>query len=524
MSEPILIDGLWAPSSAGQTFDAIDPRTAEPLGTYPVSAWGDVDHALEAGLAAYRIVAERDPGVLADFLNSFADRLDDRAGEICDIASAETALPMSPRLRDVEMPRTTRQLREAATAATARSWTRPTLSPDQRIASMLRPIPGVALVFGPNNFPFAFNGISGGDFAAAVASGHPVIAKANPGHPGTTKLLAEEAHAAATEVGLPGAFIQMIYRTDHEVGARLVSDQRVAATAYTGSRVGGLALKAAADAAGKPIYLEMSSTNPQIVLPGAWRERREELAVDLASSMLMGVGQFCTSPGIVLSMLGDETPAFRDAIASTLDAAGAGTLLDTRVQAGLSHAQETWLAAGARIVTQSLEVGQGCSHPNTLMSVDAVTFIEQSSALQLEAFGNMALLVEIQDVALLQACVDVLDASLTGSIYSASDGSDDAAYDAVVVPFSERVGRLLNDRAPTGVAVVAAMNHGGPYPATGHPGFTAVGIPASIERFGMLQCYDNVRPDRMPPEIQPANPLGLVRFVDGVFTDEAVEW
>jgi NADP-dependent aldehyde dehydrogenase len=240
--------------------------------------------------------------------------------------------------------------------------------------------------------------------------------------------------------------------------------------------------------------------------------------------MLMGVGQFCTSPGIVLSMLGDETPSFRDAIASTLDAAGVGTLLDTRVQAGLSHAQKTWVAAGARIVTESLEVGQGCSYPNTLMSVNAVTFIQQSSALQLEAFGNMSLLVEVPDVASLQACIDVLDASLTGSIYSASDGSDDEAYDAVVVPFSDRVGRLLNDKAPTGVAVVAAMNHGGPYPATGHPGFTAVGIPASIERFGMLQCYDNVRPDRMPPEVRPDNPLGLVRFVDGVFTDEAVEW
>jgi len=524
MTEPILVNGSWVPGDTDQTFVATDPQTGKGLGTYPVSSWDDVDAALQAGWDAYRSVASTDPSVFATFLNDYADRLDSRAVEICSLAHSETALPLNPRLLDVEIPRTTGQLRQAATAALGRAWIRPTINPTQKIASMLRPIPGVAVVFGPNNFPFAFNGVSGGDFAAAVASGHPVIAKANPGHPGTTKLLAEEALAAATDAGLPAAFVQMIYRTDHAVGAKLVSDRRVAATAYTGSQNAGLALKAAADAVGKPIFLEMSSTNPLVVLPGAWRERGEELATEIAESMLMGVGQFCTSPGIILAAVEEGSDAFAKAIASKLDAASAGTLLDQRVQTGLSAAYQAWSAAGAKKVTESNAKGPGCSFPNTLMRVSAAAFVENHTPLQLEAFGNMGLLVEVPDIASLHACIDVLGGSLTGSIYSAADGADDDTYDAIVEVISERVGRLLNDKTPTGVAVLSAMNHGGPYPATGHPGFTAVGIPASIERFGMLQCFDNVRPARLPDELKPDNPLGLMRFVDQTWTANRVSW
>lgn len=524
MAEPSFIDGEWIANRASTTFDASNPRTGESTGAYPISSWEEIDRALGAGFDAYKQVSVLDPDRLAVFLDLYADRLEAHTDNICRLAATETALPVSPRLSEVEMPRTTAQLRQAAAAIRDRSWTRPTLTTSARIASMLRPVPGVALVFGPNNFPFAFNGVSGGDFAAAVASGHPVIAKANPGHPGTSLLMAREAAAAVQEAELPDAFVQMIYRTSHNDGAAMVSDPRVAATAYTGSKAAGLALKAAADAVGKPIYLEMSSINPLIVLPGAWRERGEDLAAELATSALLGVGQFCTSPGLILAAAGDENAALRTALARRLDSAPSGTLLDERVEASLEDAKRMWSDAGATMVTTTTNSGEGCSFPNTLMAVDAATFLSHSHELQAEAFGNMSLFVDVPDVRTLAACVDALEPSLTGSVYSAADGSDDATYDAIARPFSERVGRLLNDKAPTGVAVVPSMNHGGPYPATGHPGFTAVGIPRSIERFGMLQSFDNVRVDRLPDELKPDNPLAIMRLVDGSWTDAAVEW
>ena len=152
-------------------------------------------------------------------------------------------------------------------------------------------------MFGPNNFPFAFNSVAGGDFVAAIAAGNPVIGKANTGHPGTSKLLAELALEAARAAGLPPGMVQLLYRTPPDVGFVLVSDPHVAATGFTGSKNAGLKLKAAADRAGKPIYLEMSSTNPVFVLPRALDERGAAIAKELYDSCAMGAGQFCTRPG-----------------------------------------------------------------------------------------------------------------------------------------------------------------------------------------------------------------------------------
>ena len=177
-------------------------------------------------------------------------------------------LPGAPRLKDVELPRTTSQLRQAAAAAREGSWALPTIDTKLNIRSCLASI-GPVWVFGPNNFPFAFNSVAGGDFAAAIAAGNPVIAKANTSHPGTTRRVAELAQQAAEKTEMPSGTVQLIYRTSHADGLRLVADARTGATGYTGSRHAGLALKAAADAAGKPIYLELSSINPVVILPGA---------------------------------------------------------------------------------------------------------------------------------------------------------------------------------------------------------------------------------------------------------------
>ena len=170
------------------------------------------------------------------------------------------------------------------------------------------------MVFGPNNFPYAFSGVAGGDFAAAIAAGNPVIGKAHPLHPGTGRLLAEAAVAALGDSGLPPATVQMIYKIDHQSGQRLVSDSRVGASAFTGSRTAGMALKSAADAVGKPIYLEMSSINPVVILPGALAERGSKVAAEVASSCLMGGGQFCTNAGFLMLFADARTDQFIDEV------------------------------------------------------------------------------------------------------------------------------------------------------------------------------------------------------------------
>jgi alpha-ketoglutaric semialdehyde dehydrogenase len=523
-TRPVLVAGRWRPAQATSTFRADNPSTREPLpDEYPVSSWQDCDEALDAAVEAAVALRKTPPAAIAAFLEGFAARIEARKDELVAMAHAESGLAKAPRLADVELPRTSNQLRQAAAAALDGGWALPTIDTKTNIRSCFGAL-GPVLVFGPNNFPFAFNSAAGGDFAAAIAAGNPVIAKANSSHPGTTRLLAEEADAAARAAGLPAATVQLIYRTGHADGERLVSDPRVGATGYTGSRSAGLKLKAAADAAGKPIYLELSSVNPVVVLPGALEERLEDLAGEFVGSCLMGAGQFCTNPGFVLLIKGAKTDAFIKLVADKFKAAPAGTLLSKAVEKALVDAVATLTRAGAELVCGGKAgVGTGFSFANTLLLASGQHFLANHAALQTEAFGPSSLFVVADDLS--EACrvIDHLEGSLTGCIYSHRGGADDELYDRVAFHMRPLVGRLLNDKMPTGVAVSPAMNHGGPYPSTGHPGFTAVGIPASLRRFGALQCYDGVRAPRLPALLRNENPTGKTfRLVDLEWTQKSL--
>lgn len=523
-TQPVLIAGQWRDSDADGTFEPTNPSTKQPTGeVYPVSSAAETVQAVEAAAEAAEQLQAFYPDGVASFLETYADRIEARADEIVAMAAAESGLPASPRLADIELPRTTGQLRQAAASARARAWTQPTIDTASNIRSMFRAVEGGVAVFGPNNFPLAFNSVSGGDFAAALGAGCPVIGKANSSHPGTTRLLAEEALAALEATGLPAATVQLIYRTDHQVGAQLVSHPKIGATGYTGSRGAGLTLKAAADAAGKPIYLELSSINPVYVLPGALAERSDAIAEDFSTSCLMGTGQFCTNPGIVVVLKNADSEAFVQKVKERFEAAPVGTLLAAGVESGMADSVKTLQGAGATVLTGGQTGGgNGYSYHNTLLTVDGATFLKDPETLQTEAFGNESLFILADD---LDQAVEVarhFEGNLTGCIYSATDGSDDAAHDVIEPILRRKVGRLLNDKMPTGVAVVPSMNHGGPFPATGHPGFTAVGLPAAMVRFAMLACYDGVRDARLPVELRDANPGGLARLVDGEWSTEDV--
>jgi 2,5-dioxopentanoate dehydrogenase len=525
--QPVLIAGEWGPSRSQEgSFNAVDPSTRSKLPEqYPVSGWDEVEVALRAGARAVEQLRSVSPDTIAGFLEDFADRIESQREELVDLAYHETGLPKEPRLNSVELPRTTDQLRQAARAARERSWTRPTIDTKNNIRSMFRPLSGPVVVFGPNNFPFAFNSSAGGDFAAAIASGNPVIAKANPGHPGTTKLLTELAFDAARAAGLPPAMVQLIYRTSPQSGLKMVSHPLVGATAFTGSRSAGLKLKEAADRAGKPVYLEMSSINPVFVLPGALDERLDALASEFGTSCLMGAGQFCTNPGMVVLLQSDESEAFLQAARANLEAAPPGVLLTAQSPGYIAESIEILQEHGAQVVTGGQEVTDGgYRFQNTLLRVTGDQFIDNPEPLQTEAFGSVSLFVFARDEGQLLEIASHLEGNLTGSVYSHTGGQDDLLYDRLEPVLRAKVGRLLNDKMPTGVAVSPAMVHGGPYPSTGHAGFTAVGIPAALERFGALQSYDNVRHHRLPPELQNKNPTGQTwRYVDGEWSQRDIE-
>jgi NADP-dependent aldehyde dehydrogenase len=502
----------------------MNPATKASLADeFPISPWPEVEAAIDAASDAATRLRGVNRELFATFLESYAANIESRADELVAAAHLETALPVSPRLKDGELPRTTGQLRQAAIAAREGGWAVPTLDTTANIRSMYEPL-GPVVVIGPNNFPFAFNSVAGGDFAAAVAAGNPVIAKAHPSHPLTTTLLAEAAFEAVNESSLPPAFVQVIYRTSRDDGLRLVSHPKIGATGFTGSRTAGTALKEAADRAGKPIYLEMSSINPVVMLPGALEERLDALADEFTSSCLMGAGQFCTNPGLVILPAGKTGEAFIAAVARRFESAASGTMLAEGVQTGFLEAVKTLKNAGAQVVIGGeAGGGKGCCVRNTLLRATAKQFVADPHAFQTEVFGNGSLFVVADGIDDMLAVIERLEGNLTGCIYSDTKKADDAAYERLAPALRTKVGRLLNDKMPTGVAVSPAMNHGGPYPATGHPGFTAVGIPASIHRFARLACYDGVRQHRLPALLRDENPTGVWRFIDKQWTREPVK-
>ena len=524
MVAPLLIAGLWrAAADRPEGFRAIDPSSGQAIGSeFPRSGAADVEQALAAASAAAPVLAATEPARIAAFLEGYASALEADADALVALAHAETGLPAATRLRGNELPRTCNQLRQAAAAARASSWTHPVIDTAAGLRSCHAPLGRPVLVFGPNNFPFAFNAVSGGDFAAAIAARNPVIAKAHPSHPGTSQRLAEHAQRAADAVGLPAGSVQLLYDMASSQGLALAGDARLGAIAFTGSRGGGLALKQAADAAGTPFFGELSSLNPVFLLPGALAERGAALADEFGSSCLLGSGQFCTNPGLVIVPRGAAGDAFVAAVRARFAETAPQLLLSPAVLASLRRSIDALRDAGARLLCGGAPGSVGVTHAPTLFEIEAEAFLAAPSRFQVEAFGPSSLLLRVDGPAQMQAVAATLEGQLTGTLYRATDGSDDTTWQAVAQLLRPRVGRLICNRMPTGVLVSPAQQHGGPFPASTQPGFTAVGLPAAILRFSALQAYDNVPDALLPPELRDRNPGGLLRWIDQRWTTDDI--
>ena len=518
---PILLNGAWKPARATDVFTAFDPTTGLPgSDPYPISDFRDVEEAILSARQAAREMETIPPAATAAFLDRFAEGILRRADDLVEVAHSETALPKEPRLRTTELPRTLNQLHQAAQAARDGSWRQATIDSKPNIRSIRGPLGGPVVVFGPNNFPFAYNSAAGGDFAAALAAGNPVIAKSHPSHPGTTRVFAEIAGDAMADVGFPRAAFQLLYHLAPEDGLKMVTHPFVGATAFTGSRRSGLRLKQAAEAAGKLIYLEMSSLNPLFLLPGAVGEKGEAIAAELFASCSQGTGQFCTKPGLAIVLDGDSGRNFLAGTQERFQSSPSGYLLNLGVREAVVAAVDGLIKNGAVLLTGGHSRPEpGYRFENTLLTISGERFLRNGAALQSEAFGPVTMIVLAESEEVLIRIAEALEGNLSACIYSSPDGRDEPLQDRLALILRPKTGRLLNDKMPTGLAVVPAMVHGGPYPATGHPGFTSVGFPASILRFTALRGYDNVRPNRLPVELQDKNPTGTMwRLIDGLWT------
>ncbi|HZV39325.1 MAG TPA: aldehyde dehydrogenase (NADP(+)) [Pseudoxanthomonas sp.] len=525
-TEPVLIAGRWQPSlETVKTFRAVDPALGEAFGPeFPTSGTADIEAALVAASDVAETLAATEPERIAAFLDAYAARIDANAQALAELAQRETGLSAQGRFLPAEIPRTSGQLRQAATAVRERSWTLPVIDTAAGLRAHLAPLGKPVLVFGPNNFPFAFNGIAGSDFASAIAARNPVIAKAHPSHPGTSKRLAELAHEALQEAGLPAQAVQMLYQFPRELGMKLAADARLGAIGFTGSRGAGLGLKAAADTAGVLFYGELSSINPVFLLPGILAAQAEALAKEFFASCTMGAGQFCTNPGVVVVIDGDGSDAFVAAAQQHFAGGAAGVLLS---EGGLQHLQEAvagLIGAGAQVLAGGRRGAEaGFRFQPTLLTVAGSRFLENARALQAEAFGPVSLLVRASDLNQAKAVARAFEGNLTGALYRAADGSDDAAWQALAPVLRARVGRLIANKMPTGVAVSPAQNHGGPFPSTTHPGFSAVGMPGTIRRFAALHSYDQLPDALLPLELRDRNAGGIWRQIDGRWSRGDVE-
>lgn len=520
-THPILIAGAWADDPSDETFSAKNPASGETLeGSYPVSSRQTLERmARYAGEAASKLNT-LDPQRVAAFLDSHAALIDERRDAIAEMAHRETGLEKSPRLLESEMDRTIDQLRQAAGCVRSGEWVTARIDTEKNLRSMYEPLGGGVLTIGPNNFPLAYNAIAGGDFAAAIAARNPVIAKGHPLHPGTTRLLAECAHEAAKSTGMPDGTVQMFYHCTPEDGLSLIRMPEVSAFGFTGSQKAGLAMKEAADETGTPAYLELSSINPIFLLPGAMVQRGDAIAESIADSMLAASGQQCTSPGLIVLRGSEASEAMIARLKQNLSEAEPQVMLSHDGVDSLHEAVQYNLEQGAeRLIGANPMPGNAARYEHTLLRVSASRFLENHQELQTEMFGVAALVVVCSNDDQLVEVARKLEGNLTGTIHHDGSDQDRTLHDQLVRVLRLRVGRLIHNGVPTGVSVNAATVHGGPYPATGHPGFTAVGMPTAIHRFAALRCYDRVDEWALPPELRDKNPTGtMLRYVDREWT------
>ena len=466
------------------------------------------------------------PGVQrAKFLNSIADEILNLGDELVQTYMAESGLP-EPRCIG-ERGRTVFQLRSFAELLEEGSWVEaridtaiPDRSPIPKLDLRKMNVPiGPIVVFGASNFPLAYS-TAGGDTASALAAGCPVIIKSHPMHAGTSELVASAVIKAAKETGMPEGVFSNLNSSGIEVGIQLVKHPKVKGVGFTGSIRGGRALfdLAAQREEPIPVFAEMGSINPVVLMPEYLSKHAEEAAQTYAGSITLGMGQFCTNPGLILGLKGTDLTRFVQVLGEKIVEIQPASMLHPTIESNFSAGKKMMTANSVEVVSNYSNEVQPNFARQMVATVSGEKFLENTNLHQ-EVFGPFSLVVQCDSIDQLRAIIQNLEGQLTGTILA--EENELSSNPEVVNDLKERVGRIIFNGVPTGVEVCPSMLHGGPYPASTDSRFTAVGTD-SIQRWVRPVSFQNWPDTALPAELKNDNPLNIIRKVDNVDTRDKI--
>lgn len=493
---------------ADREFQATNPVSNELLEPkFSEGTSAEVDYAANQAANDFDAFRKISPIKRGDFLESIAEELLSVKTYLLDRCNLETGLPMQ-RLEG-ELTRTINQLKLFAEILKGSSFhniqveqalpeCKPVPKPDVRLTHI--PV-GPVVVFGASNFPLAFS-VAGGDTASAFAAGCPVIVKGHPSHPGTSEVAGYAIQKAVEKCDLPKGIFSLIQGRGNQVGEALVKHPRIKAVAFTGSQAGGRALFNIASFRPEPIpvFAEMGSVNPIFVLPDALASRGADIAQRYAESITLGVGQFCTNPGLLFAIKGSDLNKFMTSIANKMIQVEPAPMLNSRIKENFLNNIDR-LSSSLTVVFSGktyLQEEQGCLVLPSLFKTDAATFLSQGNIAE-EVFGPSSIIVECRSTDEMMEIADHLEGQLTATIHA--EPNEEKVCKELFFILEKKAGRLLLNDFPTGVEVCRAMNHGGPYPATTDSRWTSVGS-AAIDRFVRPICYQNFTQSLLPEELK----------------------
>jgi NADP-dependent aldehyde dehydrogenase len=462
----------------------------------------------------------------AQFLNQIADEILALGDILVETYCSETGLPEG-RAKG-ERGRTVFQLRSFADLVAQGDWVEASIdtaipdrtpAPKPDLRKMNIPL-GPVVVFGASNFPLAYSTV-GGDTAAALAAGCPVIVKSHPMHAGTGELVAQAIVKAAEKTRMPNGVFSNLNSSGIEVGVQLVKHPAVKAVGFTGSIRGGRALLdlAAQREEPIPVFAEMGSVNPVVILPEALQNRNEELAKIYAGSITLGTGQFCTNPGLIFGLKSKSLDNFIGHLGQEILAKDPAVMLHPNILGAYDGNKSKALTqTDVQIVADYDQEVQTNYAKQAIVTVDGKKFLENPTLHQ-EVFGPFSMVVQCDSIEELENIIAQLEGQLTGTLIA--DSEEATNYPALIATIQDRVGRLIYNGVPTGVEVCPSMVHGGPYPASTDSRFTAVGI-NSIKRWVRPFSYQDWPKDLLPDELKDENPLGISRLVNGETTNAAL--
>lgn len=503
-----------------EKFYGENPATGEKLEpAFYQATEKEINSAIEIASEAFQIYRNKGGNDKAKFLENIGEEIIALGDELIQRCMVETGLPEA-RLTG-ERGRTVGQLKLFASLLREGSWVDArvdTADPDRKplpkadIRSMQRALGPVA-VFGASNFPLAFS-VAGGDTTSALAAGCPVIFKAHPAHPGVCELVGLAIQRAVKKSGMPEGTFSMVNGRSNEVGMALVKHPAITAVGFTGSYRGGKALfdEAAKRPVPIPVYAEMGSTNPVFILPDALKERKEKIAEELAAAVTLGVGQFCTNPGLVFLSDSEDASKFKNALSSSIKGINAGVMLTSGIHGSFEKGIEKLRSSkGVETLAQGKPAESGKRGTAHLLHASIDSFVKDHT-LEEEVFGPSTLAITANTKEELMKAALNLRGHITATLHGTD--KDLAEYADLVSVLEQKVGRLIINGYPTGVEVCHSMVHGGPFPATTDSRTTSVGTGA-ITRFTRPVCYQNFPDSLLPAELKSDNPLGIWRLVNG---------